>query len=98
MALLSYEDSLCGGCGQPKDIAYNPDADGWFEAETVTCAGCAAQQQHGRKQGKEAPAGQKVYVLDTRPPDLELMPWSLQSAAGAGHDPGHDQADAEDSE
>lgn len=89
MALLAYEDSICGGCGQPKDVAYNPDAAGWFETREITCAGCAAQHTEARKDKKPAP-GSKTYVIDTRPPDLELMPWSL-----AGSHPQHD-AEEED--
>lgn len=90
MALLAYEDSLCGGCGQPKDVVYNPDAEGWFEAHTVTCAGCAAQQEHSNKQRsqKTTPTpGEKVFVVDGRPAELELKPWSLLSG-GAGDDEG----------
>lgn len=81
LALTVYEESLCPGCGQPKDAAYNPDAEGWYEAHEITCAGCKAQQDHGGKQKKSA-AGAKTYVVDTRPPDVELKPWRLGDAAG----------------
>lgn len=84
MALLAYEDSMCPGCGQPKDVTFNPDADGWFEVQEITCAGCAAQQQHTkqhRSQKTERP-GLKTFVIDTRPPDLELMPWRMPSRTG----------------
>lgn len=75
LALTAHEDGLCPGCGHPKGKAYNPDASGWLEARALTCAGCAAVQQHGH--GEENPPGQKVYVVDTLPPDRELRPWSL---------------------
>lgn len=60
------------------------------------CAGCAAKQQHADA-NKKPPPGQKVYVVDARPAELELAPWSL-SAAGSDHDPGDDEADAQDGE
>lgn len=77
MALTAYEESLCSGCGQPKDVAYNPDADGWFEAHEVTCAGCKAQHEHGK--GKDPSPGGKLYVVDGRPADVQLKPWTLTS-------------------
>lgn len=92
MALLAYEDSLCSGCGQPKDTVYNPDADAWFEAREINCAGCAAQHLHGKNQ-KEPIPGQKTYVVDTRPPGLELKPWRLPSRAD--DQPADEQGDAE---
>lgn len=78
LALTAHEDSLCGGCGQPKDQAYNPDAQGWFEARAVVCAGCAARDEHGKEQ-KTRTAGEKVYVVDTLPADRALAPWRLPS-------------------
>ena len=76
MALTAYEDGMCSGCGQPKDLTYNPDAEGWYEAREVACAGCAAQHEHGKDQ-KQATPGGKLYVVDTRPVDVELKPWRL---------------------
>lgn len=92
MALLAYEDSLCSGCGQPKDVAYNPDSIGWFEAHEVTCAGCAADQEH-RNRDKQSSPGAKTYVVDGRPPEVELKPWRLPSRAD--DQPADEQADAE---
>lgn len=85
LALTAYEDSLCSGCGQPKDVAFNPDAEGWLEAREVVCAGCAARHRHGQAR-KDPVAGAKVYVEDIRPPGLELRAWSLPSAAPADAD------------
>lgn len=65
-ALTAHEDSLCPGCAQPKDLAYDVDADGWYEAHEVNCAACKALHEHGGKQKKPTP-GAKVYALDTRP-------------------------------
>lgn len=81
LALAAYEESLCGDCGQDKSVTYNPDAEGWFESREVICAGCAAQQQHNG-QNQKRPPGQKVYVVDARPADLDLKPWSLSSPDG----------------
>lgn len=79
LALTVYEESLCSGCGQDKSISYNPDAEGWFEAREVTCAGCAAQQRHGEGSKSQTPGG-KLFVVDTRPAELVLRPWSLSVA------------------
>lgn len=93
MALLSYEDSLCPGCGQRKDVAFNPDSDGWFEAREVVCAGCAAKQnhEHGDQNRKPTP-GAKVYVVDGRPADLELRPWRLGAEPDDDSDDDRDDA------
>jgi hypothetical protein len=86
LALTQYEASLCGGCGQDKSVSYNPDADGWYEAQQLVCAGCAAMQNgpEGGDKNKPTP-GAKVYVVDTRPPDVELLPWS-PSETGSNDD------------
>jgi hypothetical protein len=94
MALTAYEESLCSGCGQPKDEAYNPDAEGWYEAHEVTCAGCKAQQDHGN--GKKEPTpGAKVYVVDSRPAEVKSRSWSLPSSTQPNDDAADDQADPE---
>lgn len=81
LALTAHEDSLCPGCGQPKDVAYNPDSDGWYEAAEVVCAGCKAQHDHGKGQKEPTPGG-KVFVIDSRPADEPLRPWALSAPHG----------------
>lgn len=41
-ALLLYERSICDGCGQPAHEAQDPDKEGWYQVDTVICAGCKA--------------------------------------------------------
>lgn len=73
---------MCSGCGQPKDEAWNPDAAGWYEAhEDLACAGCAALHEHAEKT-TEAPAGAKVYLVNTLPKGQALAPWTPPSATG----------------
>jgi hypothetical protein len=77
MALTTHEDSLCAGCGQPRDRSWNEDMDGYYGAHRVTCQGCQAVQlniaEHGHPQGS-----QSIYVTDDSPagyvPDPRMMP------------------------
>ena len=63
-------------------MAYNPDAEGWYEAHELVCAGCKAHADLG-KDHKEPTPGGKVYVTDTRPPELQLRTWAPTSNAAA---------------
>lgn len=40
-SLTYYEGSLCD-CGLPAHETQDPDREGWYEVEKVTCAACAA--------------------------------------------------------
>lgn len=92
LALTAYEDSLCGGCGQPKDRAYNPDMDGWYEARAdIQCASCAAMDRH-REETKKPEPGTKSYVIDARPAHDHPRPWVPPSAAPADPDAEADRA------
>lgn len=43
LARDTYRSSLCPGCGQPKDHAWHPDNDGWYEVTvTFECHACTA--------------------------------------------------------
>lgn len=77
LALDSYERSLCGECGHPRDRAWHPDMDGWYEAKEIHCNACAALQRKAREDAESkqgTPAGRKLAAVDTRPPDLPLHP------------------------
>lgn len=70
LALTRYEDSLCGGCGHPKDEAYEDDeidSPLYYDVQEVVCQACKAHQEFtaGRK---EPHPGAKVYVVAERPP------------------------------
>lgn len=77
LALDTYERSLCSGCGQPRDRAWHPDMDGWYEAEEVICNGCGAIERKAREasagEGNSTP-GRKYYAVDVRPADQPLHP------------------------
>lgn len=64
------EDEKCGGCGEPRIRAWNPDQDGYYEAVVYECQACEAIQQ-ASNDDKRAP-GSYVGVVDTRPPDEPL--------------------------
>lgn len=58
LGLAKFEDSLCPGCDEPRELAWHADAEGFYEAHSFVCHGCAA------KQGKQV-----VYsVLSVVPP------------------------------
>lgn len=43
LALQTYESSLCGGpCGQPREVAWHSELEGWFESHKYVCHGCSA--------------------------------------------------------
>ena len=63
-ALQIDEDERCKGCGQYLDESTDDDMDGWYEAETVTCHGCAARDRHTKEQ-KEPEPGELVWVRNT---------------------------------
>lgn len=70
LALQTYEDSLCSGCGHPRDEAYDDRAEGEYEAVEHVCQACAARERHARENsGKEKAAvpGQKVSVSHLGP-------------------------------
>lgn len=59
LALEDYENELCR-CGQPRDVAWHSDMDGWFESESFVCHACSALRDDDEKT--------KYHVVrDTRP-------------------------------
>jgi hypothetical protein len=68
-------DLVCPECGQPKHEAFNPDALAWYSVHDATCAGCAAIADDQANRKTEQPE-RKVWVVDDRPPDVPLMPWT----------------------
>lgn len=69
VALTLYEDSLCSGCGHPRDRAYNPDMEGYYVTREHTCQGCAARDRHeaelrDKRDQRKPKAGLKVGVAD----------------------------------
>lgn len=72
VAATLAEEMRCPGCGQPKHESWNPDSEGWYEDRSATCQGCRVLELDSSKQ---PPPGQKRWVVDTRPLDVELTPW-----------------------
>lgn len=74
LARQSYKASLCPNCGHPKDRAWHPDNEGWFEVtEVIECHGCTALKTYGHDHSGEPVAPVEfVTVSDTR--DYETKP------------------------
>lgn len=45
LAWQAEQDTLCGGCGQPRDESMSPDAEGSYVAKPVRCHACAEQSR-----------------------------------------------------
>ncbi len=74
-ASILVEDMRCPGCGQPKSESWNPDSEGYYEVKEATCQGCA--EVHRASEGdKEHLPELKRWVVNTRPPDVQLREWS----------------------
>ncbi len=67
MALLVHEDSICRGCGQYVDEAYDVRAVGEYEVRSQVCEGCAARERHqDRSKDDRHVHGELTYVVDLR--------------------------------
>lgn len=42
---LEHEDSLCGGCRQPKAESFDPKNEDAYDGVTVACHACAARER-----------------------------------------------------
>ena len=67
-------DLRCPGCGQAKHEAWNPDSEGWYEVKEATCQGCA-EIERTRDQDDGFQPETKRWVVDIRPPDVQLREW-----------------------
>lgn len=74
-ASILAEDMRCSGCGQPKHESWNPDSEGFYEAHSAVCQGCAALRSDSDGD-KEYQPEKKFWVIDTRPPDQPLREWT----------------------
>lgn len=75
LAWRRYTATLCSGCGEPKDRAWHPDMDGWYEAEHVfTCWSCTARRALDTPDGQRVePVTYPVFV-DTRDHKARPLP------------------------
>lgn len=65
-ALHLVEADKCEGCGQARTESCDEMADGWYEARTVTCHGCAALERARDGAGSAPSPGRLFYTVDER--------------------------------
>lgn len=66
--LLEYEGNL-HSCGHDAKKAFDPLADGWYEADTsVVCQACAAAERLMSDEKEKLEPGTVLRIVDTRPP------------------------------
>ncbi|MDP9832994.1 hypothetical protein [Trueperella abortisuis] len=72
VALELYERGKCPDCGIPRQIAYDPAMDGWFEVpdEATVCYACAARDRVVMDEHLRAEPGQKFPVVNTLPAEV----------------------------
>lgn len=75
VASVLSDDLRCPGCGHPKHEAWNPDSEGYYEAQEAICQGCSAVIKSGEGQKDHGPE-LKRWTIDTRPKDVALRPWN----------------------
>lgn len=73
MAVDAYERSLCGGCGQPRDRAWDPRMSIHFAADEVECHGCNAIHDRSRQIEKDDRSW-KIFAVDLGPAELPPPP------------------------
>lgn len=75
LAYAEYKNTLCPGCGHPKDTAWHPDNDGFFEVvREYVCHACAAIDAHGLDPEHRPPPRPHLVVADTRDYDERPLP------------------------
>ena len=87
LALFAHDDEqrakVHGPCGQPIEQAFNPEAEGWFEAYGVQCQACAALAEYEETHSHDRSRGVVTYVVNTMAPGdiAALPPWQLPHVA-----------------
>lgn len=70
-----YLSSLCPRCGQPKDQAWHPDNDGWFEVTaTFECHACTALARESNAEAEPVAFHAVTYTRDEEKNPLPPMP------------------------
>lgn len=75
VAHVMAQDLLCPGCGQPKNEAFNPDSEGYYEVRDTVCNGCLAASRDADLHKEHTPE-RKIWIVDERPPEVQLKPWN----------------------
>lgn len=73
-ALELYEARLCPDCKQPRDVAWHPDQEGFYDVSEQSCHGCGALVEWAAQE-RTPPIDRryKLTLVDTRPPDRPLF-------------------------
>lgn len=67
-----HKKSLCPRCGHPKETAWHPDNEGWFEVTAeFECHACTAL---ARQENGDAPPVEFLGVSDTRDYEKDPLP------------------------
>lgn len=75
LAYDAYTATLCPGCGHPIELAWHPDNDGFFDAESATCHACTAMDRAADPDStKPVKPHDHMWATYTRPPDKPLPP------------------------
>jgi hypothetical protein len=90
LARDAYLATLCRGCGQPKDQAWHPDNEGWYEVSaSFECHACTALRREGNPSAEpvvfHAVTDTRDYEKDPLPPmpvGTRLSPDELADAMG----------------
>lgn len=73
LARAQVKRSLCPGCGHPREKAWHPDNDGWFEVEkTITCHACTAERRRDAADAKPVEYPVVTYTRDETKKPLPL--------------------------
>lgn len=85
LALTELERALCPcGCGQPRELAWNPDSAGWWGVGHIRCYAGEAKAEYA-KANKLTDADLTV-VRYTLPDDRELLPLDINALLGFDDD------------
>lgn len=68
-SLITHEDSLCPGCGQPRDRAWDPRTEGEWDVHEDFCQPCTARHL----QGGEVKPGRFVTVAAAPAPGASVQ-------------------------
>lgn len=75
MAHAQYVASLCKGCGHPKEKAWHPHNDGWYEVtETFECNACTALARESNPAAETVEFHAVTYTRDEANNPLPPMP------------------------